>query len=168
MLLYHKSTEATLVESGHMHTTEYALSKTILQTKPLYIMGIYHPPQGNDTTNAIFIDDITDLLADRIGKHNNTAILGDINMHIDGLTNADSHIFSDTIQAFGLKHYVTSPTHKYSHILDLVYSKVNLSSTSITAQCMNSCLTMPWWLLTPHSTRYHGNPLKGSSGTLLS
>ena len=103
MLLYHNSIEAKLVESGHMCTTEYILWKTILQSKPLYIMGICHPPPGNDTTNAMFIDDITDLLADKIGKCNNIVMLGDLNMHVDDLTNADSHIFNDTMQAFGLK-----------------------------------------------------------------
>ena len=59
-------------------------------------MGIYHPPPGNDTTNAMLIDDITDLLADKIGK-NNIVMLGDLNMHIDDLSNADSHIFNDTM-----------------------------------------------------------------------
>ena len=87
-------------------------------------MGIYHPPPDNDTTNAMFIDDITDLLADRIGKYNNIVMQGGLNMHIDDPNNADSHIFNDTMQAFGLKQHVTSPTHKYSHILDLVYSEV--------------------------------------------
>ena len=96
MLLYHKSIEATLVELGHMPTTEYALWKTILQNKPLYIMGIYHLPSVNDTTNEMFIDDITYLLVDMIGKYNNIVILGNLNMHIDDLTNADSHIFNDT------------------------------------------------------------------------
>ena len=81
--------------------------------------------QGNDTINAIFIYDITDFLADKIGKYNNIVMLGDLNMHVDDLTNADAHIFNDTMQAFGLKQHVTSPTHKYSHILDLVYSEMN-------------------------------------------
>ena len=41
------------------------------------------------------------------------------------LHNADSYIFNDTIHAFGFKQQVTSPTHKCSHIIDLVYSEVN-------------------------------------------
>ena len=47
-------------------------------------------------------------------------------MHVDDLTNADSCIFNDTMHAFGCKQGVTSPTHKCGHILDLVYSEVNL------------------------------------------
>ena len=60
-------------------------------------MGIYHLPLGNDTTNTMFIDDITDLLADKIGKYNNIVMLADLNMHVDDPTNVDSHIFNDTM-----------------------------------------------------------------------
>ena len=121
-LLYNKNIETTLVESGHAHTTEYALWNIILQNKPLHIMGIYHPPPNNDTTNAMFIDKITELLEDRIGKYNNMVILGDLNMHVDDLTNANSYIFNDSMHAFGFKQHMTSPTHKCGHIPDLVYN----------------------------------------------
>ena len=70
MLLYHKKIKTTLVESGHTCRTEYSLFKTILQNKQLYIMGLYHPPPSNDTTNTIFIDEITELLKGMIGKYN--------------------------------------------------------------------------------------------------
>ena len=50
-------------------------------------MGIYHPPPSNDTTNETFINEITELLANRIAKYNNMVILGDLNIHIDDLTN---------------------------------------------------------------------------------
>ena len=63
--------------------------ETILQNKPLHIMGIYHPPLGNNTTNAIFIDEITELLGNRITKYNNMVILGDLNIHINDLSNTD-------------------------------------------------------------------------------
>ena len=93
--------------------------------KPLYIMRIYHPPPSNDTTNTMFIDEITELLEGMIGKYNNMVILGDLNMHVDDLTNTDSYIFNDTMHTFGFKQDVTSPTHKCGHILDLIYTDVN-------------------------------------------
>ena len=117
--------KATLLESGHAHTIEYALWKTILENKPLHLIGVYHPPPSNDTTNATFIDGITQLLADRIMKYNNMVILGDQNIHSDDLTNTDSYIFNDTRHAFSFKQHVTSPTHKCSHILDQIFSKMN-------------------------------------------
>ena len=77
------------------------------------------------TPNKMFIDEITELQEDMIGTYNNMVILGDLNMHIDDLTNADLYIFNDTMHAFGFKQHVTLPTHKCSHILHLVYSEVN-------------------------------------------
>ena len=88
-------------------------------------MVIYHPPAGNDTTNAMFIDEITKLIADRIAKDNNMVILGDLNIHVDDLSNMDSYIFNDTMHAFGFKQHVTLPTHKCSHTLDLIFSEMN-------------------------------------------
>ena len=74
-LLYHKNIKTTLAESGHTCTIKYALWKTILQSKSLHIMRIYHLPPSNDTTNATFIEEIV-TLADRIPKYNNMVILG--------------------------------------------------------------------------------------------
>ena len=48
-------------------------------------MGLIHQPPGNDTTNAMFIDDIADLLVDKMGKYNNIVMLGDLNMCVDDL-----------------------------------------------------------------------------------
>ena len=78
-------------------------------------MGIYHPPPSNDITNTMFIDEITELLEGMIGKYNNMVILGDLNMHTDDVTNADSLIFNDTMHAFCFKQHVTSQTHKCGH-----------------------------------------------------
>ena len=97
---YDKNIKTTLVESGHTCTTEYILWKTILQNKPLYIMV------SNDTTNAMFMDEITEILECMIGKCNNMVILGNLNMHVDDVTNASSYIFNDTIHAFGFKQHV--------------------------------------------------------------
>ena len=94
--------------------------------RALYIIGIYHPPPSNDTTNTMFVDEITELLEGMIGKYSKKVVLGDLNMHVDDVTNADSYIFYDTMHAFGFKQHVTSLTHKCSHMLDLVYSEVNL------------------------------------------
>ena len=128
-LLHQKNTKAYLIESDHTHMMEYTVWKTILQNKPLYIIGIYHPPPGNNITNAVFIDEITELLANRITKYNNMVILGDLYIHINGLSNTDSHIFNDTMQAFGFKQHITSSTHKCGHTWDLIYSEINTELT---------------------------------------
>ena len=75
-------------------------------------MGIYHPPPSNNTTNATFMDEISEPVADRRAKYNNMVILGDLNISCGDLTNNNSHIFNDTMHAFGFKQHVASPTHK--------------------------------------------------------
>ena len=50
-------------------------------------MGIYHPLPSNNITNAIFIDEITELLPNRITKYNNMVILEDLKIHINDLSN---------------------------------------------------------------------------------
>ena len=69
-------------------------------------MEIYHPQPGNNITNSIFIDEITERLANRITKYNNMVILGDLNIYNDDLSNTDSHILNNTMQAFGFKQHV--------------------------------------------------------------
>ena len=107
---------------------EYAIWKIILQNKPLHFMGICHPPPGNNIINAIFIDEITECLANRITNNNNMVILEDLNIHIADLSR-DSHMLNNTMQAFGFKQHVTSPTHKCGHTLDLIYSEINTELT---------------------------------------
>ena len=108
---------------------EYTIRKTIPWNKPSHIMGIYHPPPGNNINSAIFIDGITEFLTNRITKYINMVILGDLNIHIDDLSYTDSHMFNDTLQAFGFKQHVTSPSHKCRHTLDLIYSDINTELT---------------------------------------
>ena len=92
-------------------------------------MGIYHPLPGNNITNAIFTEKTTELLANRITQYNNMVILGDLNIHINDLSNTDSHISNDTMLAFGFKQHVTSPNHKCGHTLDLIFSEINSELT---------------------------------------
>ena len=89
------------------------------------MMEIYHPLPGNGTTNATFIDEITDFLADRMAKYNNIVIMGDLNIHVDDLPITDFYIFNDAMHAFSFKQYVTSPNHKCGHPLDLIFSKMS-------------------------------------------
>ena len=48
-------------------------------------MGIYHlpPSSTNKTMTGMFIDEMTDLLTDKIPKYSNLIILGDFNISAD-------------------------------------------------------------------------------------
>ena len=46
--------------------------------KCIHILGLYHPPQNaaNHTTNGMLLDDLRDLLMEKIPKLSNTIIMG--------------------------------------------------------------------------------------------
>ena len=47
---------------------------------------------------------ITELLVNKLPQYQNSKILGDFNIHIEYLTNADAVIFNDAMRAPGLKN----------------------------------------------------------------
>ena len=49
------------------------------------MIGIYHPPYSghNLTTNYMFLDDLTEWLAESLVNDKNIIILGNFNMHIN-------------------------------------------------------------------------------------
>ena len=72
------------------------------------------PPPPNaqdDSTNNMFLVEITELLIFLIPKYNNVIIIGDFNMHIDDITNPENLIFNDTMGTLGLSQQVRTPTH---------------------------------------------------------
>ena len=52
--------------------------------------------------NGMFIDDITNHLADVLTNIQSNIILGDFNMHIDDPTDTEVNIFNYTVAALGL------------------------------------------------------------------
>ena len=57
---------------------EYSIWKYIKKNKPMHVIGIYHPPPTakNATTNAMFLDDLTELLMDKLTQLENIILLG--------------------------------------------------------------------------------------------
>ena len=108
-------------------TMEYSTWKYIIKNKPIYIIGIYHPPPTaeNATTNAVFPDDLIELLIDKLTQLENIILLRDFNIHIEETTSPDTVIFNDTMGALGLTQHITQPTYSKGNILDLVFMEVN-------------------------------------------
>ena len=49
--------------------------------------------------------------------------MGDFNINTEELSNADTVIFNNTMQALGLNQHVTNPTHQKGNILDLIFTE---------------------------------------------
>ena len=77
----------------------------------------------------MFIDEITDVLADIVPKYHNLVILGDFNISTEKETSPDTVIFNDTMAALGLQQHVQGPTHKMGNTLDLIFSQLETQLT---------------------------------------
>ena len=55
------------------------------KNKPIHILGLFHPlpNAANKTTNDMFLDDLADLLTEKIPKLSNTIIVGDFNINTE-------------------------------------------------------------------------------------
>ena len=116
---------------------EYIVCRLIHRKKPIHIIGIYHPPPSNvnQTTNTTFIDEITDLLTEKITTLDNLMVLGDFSINTEDTTNAENNIFSDTMVAFGFDQHVQGPMHRLGNTLDIILTllqsdgKVTITTT---------------------------------------
>ena len=97
------------IECNTTPTMEYSIWKYTNKNKPIHVIGIYHSPPSADnaTMNAGFLDDLTELLTDKIAQLENIILLRDFNIHIDETTSPDTVIFNDTMEALGLTQHVT-------------------------------------------------------------
>ena len=101
---------------------EHNLWNTQLGSRVYTIIRIYHLPQDTEQefSNSNFIDQLTDLPTDKIPKHQDLIIMGDINILINNSEDLDAQALLNTIAAFNLKQHVNIPTHNQGHTLDLI------------------------------------------------
>ena len=104
---------------------EHAIWSTKIRNKDYTLIGIYHPPQGAQQaiTNSNFITEFTEFLTDVTSKHNNIITMGDFNIHMDDLEDADPCLLHNTINAFNLKQEVNIPMHNLGHIFNLIITE---------------------------------------------
>ena len=92
----------------------------------------------------MFIDDITELLVNKLPQYQNNIILGDFNIHIEDLTNADAIIFNDTMRALGLKQHISGPTHVRGNTLDLIFTQLsngfNITNSTLNGYISDHCM----------------------------
>ena len=117
------------LENGNIPAIEYAIWRYTIRNKPIHIIRIYHPPSNgkHNKTNGMFINDITELLVNKLTQYQNSVILEDFNIHIEDLMNVDAVIFNDTMRALGLEQHISSPTHVKESTLDLFFTQLSNS-----------------------------------------
>ena len=111
------------IEAQHQCMIEYAIWHVSIKNKTIHILGIYQPPPKQYLTNAIFLDELMELLTTRLPNIENAIIWGDFIIHIEDTNDYNSKIFVDTLEALGLKQHITEPTHHKGNILDLIFTE---------------------------------------------
>ena len=92
----------------------------------------------------MFINDMTELLVNKLPQYPNRIILGDFNIHIEDPTNADAVIFNDTMRALDLKQHISGPTHVKGNTLDLIFTQLstgfNITNTTLHGYILDHCM----------------------------
>ena len=107
---------------------------------------MYHPPPNgkHNTTNGMFINDITELLTNKLPQYQNSILLGDFNVHIEDQTNTDADVFNETMTALGLEQHISGPTHVRLNTLDLIFMQLIIALTSPMPHHMDISWTTVW------------------------
>ena len=72
----------------------------------------------------MFIDDITDSLAEALSQHQNIILVGDFNMHINNQDDPEANILMDIMTALGLQQHTNFVTHCSGNTLDLIFTEI--------------------------------------------
>ena len=124
-LIYRKEYSVKTIKNGNKSSFQYSIWSVKARNKHLTIVGLYHPPHtSKNPPNSIFIDEIIDLLTEILPANNNHIILGDFNIYINDNEDVDAQIYSESMEALGLKQHSMTPTHKSDNILDLIFTKI--------------------------------------------
>ena len=112
-IVYRSDLNVSVIEANQTRSMEYAMWKVNTGTVIINIITIYHPSylDINQSTNAMFLDDLADTLEKHLMSLSNIMVAGDFNLHIDKKTNPDVNLFKDMVQAFRLDCQVNFPTH---------------------------------------------------------
>ena len=104
---------------GNFRSFEYQAS--ILESKSsVPMINIYRPPKSS---KALFLTEISELLSICSTKYDRTLIIGDINLHLDTVSNTVTMDFLQVLHSFDFSQHVVGPTHKHGHTLDVVISR---------------------------------------------
>ena len=117
MLVFKSTIQVKCLEKDELISFQYTIWSARVMDKTVHILAIYHAPYSpiNPITNNQFKDEFTTWLPDILTKYSNIIIVGDFNIHSD-----EGTTLKDTMDPFGLRQHVRTPTHKDGHTLDLI------------------------------------------------
>ena len=131
--IYKKEYSVKITKNGTKLSFQYSIWSVNARNKYLSIIGLFHPPYYlRKPTNNIFIDEITELLTEVLPSSKNYIILGDLYIHVSDQDDVGAQIFSDSMEALGLKQLLMISTHKSNNVLDTIFTEI-ISHISVEA-----------------------------------
>ena len=115
------------IGEGQLRSFQFCKWQVQVHHTSITLVSIYHLPYNNKTkvTNAEFLDEYTDWIAETSANDKNLVICGDYNMHVNNPNDEDAASFLETNAALGLKQHVTFATHTSGNTLDLIFTDIN-------------------------------------------
>ena len=116
-IIYHNSLNFTQVFIRHGSSFESVSAK-------------FKDKEGNNTCcsciyrtedlNESFFTDLDDFIGSIFVKFSHILICGDLNIHLDHVTSSYTVKMNEIVSSYGLYQYVSEPTHRLGHLLDVV------------------------------------------------
>jgi hypothetical protein len=117
----------TLLSSPSPTFNSFEMSTVTLKLlhSKLTVFNIYRPPPSSAKSRdkasfSQFLNDFQNLLSIVCTVPHEFLITGDFNIHVDDPDSSEAKQFLSVLDLFNLTQHVTFPTHRHSHILDLV------------------------------------------------
>ena len=105
------------------HTSfEVVQASITLQHNTLHFFCLYHPPPNrrNNLTDSMFTEQLSDLLDYVNNLSGFVCLVGDMNIHLDNPLQSLTKQTLTTLSLNSLVQVINKPTHRCSHIIDLV------------------------------------------------
>ena len=115
-LIHKSSIDVSLLEStnyNEFNTLEYMDCNIKIKNYSLRLVVVYRPPPSKENglkTSEFLNDDWPKFLAKYTVTDKNIIITGDLNFHLDNVTNHDTVKFTSVLQSCGMLQHVKGPT----------------------------------------------------------
>ena len=97
--------------------------------KPIHLICLYRSPS---TSKSLFLDELDDLVSARYIQSSNLVLLGDVNIHMEDLSNTSTNRLHEILTALQLEQLLHHPTHGRGHTVDIVMSGPSSQISSLT------------------------------------
>jgi exonuclease III len=119
---------ANLLSKGCTPSFEYATTKVSISAgKTIYVTVVYRPPNSpqNRASVSQFLEEFSDYISESLSSFNNYIVCGDINIHLDDLSDSGTRNFNNITESFGMTQHVNCITHTSGHTIDIIMAKLD-------------------------------------------